>query len=562
MLICGLKLTHDGAIAVVEDGKLLFNIEMEKMNNNKRYESIEDTAVISSILAENGISLNSIDCFAVDGWGGYDADALAIQPRLTIGQEFNSLTATNNETPYSLSIAQYQERDITDNICKPLMADGLRIGDSIFSYKSYLHAAGHVLSAYYTSPFARNQESSYVLIWDGGMYPRLYYFDAREKKVFNLGPIFLLIGNIYTIFSQHFGPFKVNGSFAKDDLSIAGKVMAYIALGKVRPELFPYFESIYTKHYTAPMGFANIFANHFKEAIAGKNYCDEDILASFHTYLEQMLIDKIGKKIKRNFREGLNLCFAGGCALNIKWNSALRNSGIFKSVYVPPFPNDSGSAIGAACGVMFTEDAVTALEWNVYSGPMIKPDEPDTWIKRKFSIRELAALLYEKNEPVVFLNARAELGPRALGNRSILAPAIDLRIKDILNAIKGREKYRPVAPLCLEEHAAEIFEPGTPDPYMLFDHQVKPEWKGRIPAVCHLDGTARLQTVNRTENKIVADLLDEYMQLSKIPLLCNTSANLNGSGFFPDVRSAALWDKVNYIWCDNFLYERPEKIKW
>jgi carbamoyltransferase len=99
-----------------------------------------------------------------------------------------------------------------------------------------------------------------------------------------------------------------------------------------------------------------------------------------------------------------------------------------------------------------------------------------------------------------------------------------------------------------------IFEPGTPDPYMLFDHKVKEEWREKIPAVVHLDNTARLQTVNRQQNETVYRILAEFRRITGVPLLCNTSANLNGSGFFPDLRSAQQWGKIPHIWSDNVLY--------
>jgi len=131
-------------------------------------------------------------------------------------------------------------------------------------------------------------------------------------------------------------------------------------------------------------------------------------------------------------------------------------------------------------------------------------------------------------------------------------------MKAKLNAMKNRENYRPVAPICMEEFAPDIFAPGTPDPYMLFEHFVKEAWKERVPAICHLDGSARLQTVNAWRNPVVYDLLKAYFRLSGIPLLCNTSANLNGSGFFPDVQSAMRWDKANFIWSNDILYTKRD----
>ena len=561
MKICGLKLTHDGAVTLIEDGKLVFNVELEKVGNNPRYSSIEETPVIAEILDRHGYSLQSVDAFAIDGWGGDDAGELAIQPRLAIGTEHNMLSVKNGDESYKLDIAMYEEKSPKHNVLEGWKFNGLKIGGVEFEYSSYLHVAGHIMSAYCTSNFAKRKESSYILVWDGGMYPRLYYFDQPTGKIENLGPIFLMIGNMYTIFSQHFGPFKVSGSFAKDNLSVGGKVMAYIALGNVKRELFTHFEAIYTECYNSPMGFANVFANEFKKRIHGKGYLDEDILHSFHVYLEEMLIDKLAKKIKRFDKKCGNICIAGGCALNIKWNSAIRASGLFQEVYVPPFPNDSGSAIGAACCLMFERQGISALDWSVYSGPGIIKNAPgDGWRASECGIGKLAKFLHDRNEPVVFLNGNAELGPRALGNRSIIAPATSAKMKDILNQVKKREYYRPVSPICLEDKAKMIFEPGIPDPYMLFDHVVKKEWLEKIPAVCHLDETARLQTVNRDQNPLFAELLMRYEEISGLPLLCNTSANFKGCGFFPDISSATGWNQVNYVWCDDTLYEKEEKV--
>ncbi|WP_042159282.1 carbamoyltransferase N-terminal domain-containing protein [Paenibacillus gorillae] len=563
MIICGIKLTHDGAVALIEDGKLIFSVEYEKLNNNPRYAEILDTASISNILNDYGYDISSIDYFAIDGWGGDDQNELAVQPRLEIREGFNRLTAFNNNEPYKLNLGLYEEKSLKHDIFQEWKFSGLKIGDTEVDYYSYLHASGHLMSAYCTSDFARKGESSYILIWDGGMYPRLYFFDYENKKVDNLGPIFLLIGNIYTIFSQHFGPFKVSGKFAKDNLSTAGKVMAYIALGNVQRELFQYFDEIYTNSYNYPMGFANIFANQFKLHIEDKGYSDEDILCSFHVYLEELLVRKLKKKIERNNNKSKNICLTGGCALNIKWNSAIRDSGIFENVYIPPFPNDSGSAIGVACNIMFKKFGVISLDWNVYSGPKIIKNSPaDGWDSKECSIKDLSKIIYLTNEPVVFLNGQSELGPRALGNRSIIASPTTQVIKGILNNIKLREAYRPVSPICLEGYAKDIFIPGNKDPFMLFEHQVREEWVHKIPGIIHLDGSARLQTVSSSANIVLTELLLEFEKLSGIPLLCNTSANLNGHGFFGDVFSATSWDKVNYVWCENTLYERREKINF
>ncbi len=288
-----------------------------------------------------------------------------------------------------------------------------------------------------------------------------------------------------------------------------------------------------------------------------KAMAPEDVLASFHAFLERLLIRGVTISLQRYSSLGpRNLCISGGGGLNIKWNSALRASGLFDAVWVPPFPNDSGSAIGAACAAMAVQKGLVELEWSVYSGPALRDSKvPPEWDAAPCSMRELAILLASK-KPVIFLTGPAELGPRALGARSILASATLSGMKDRLNDIKLREHFRPVAPICLEDRAPDIFIPGTPDRYMLFDHRTRAEWQDKIPAVVHLDGSARLQTVPRTSQHKIAELLVEYEKLTGIPLLCNTSANHHGCGFFPDVAAACEWGRIGHVWCDGMLWTK------
>jgi carbamoyltransferase len=183
---------------------------------------------------------------------------------------------------------------------------------------------------------------------------------------------------------------------------------------------------------------------------------------------------------------------------------------------------------------------------------------PDGWRTASCDERQLAQLLHTEGEPVVVLSGRAELGPRALGNRSILAPATDPGMKAHLNAIKSRADYRPVAPICLADRAPEVFAPGTPDPYMLFEHRMRPGWAERVPAVVHLDGTARLQTIGADNHTATARILAAYAEISGVPVLCNTSANFEGRGFFPDVASAARWGGTGRIWSEGVLYTNQD----
>ncbi|MGY8663835.1 nodulation protein NodU [Bradyrhizobium sp. UFLA05-109] len=567
MRICGIKLTHDGAIALVEDGRLIFCIEQEKRSNNPRYQTIDNLDAIVVALADHGLHPREVDQFVIDGWAGKEES------------QFEILSGT---VPITLKGGPYIECH-PEGLLDSRDGFGLKLDGSDFPYRSYPHVTGHVAAAYCTSPFAKAVQPAFCLVWDGGSFPRLYYVEQGGARFIEC--LFPVIGHVYAAAGLHFGPYKQAnhpiwdlgdpgvdpGGAGKLNLGVAGKVMAYIALGSVDETIVTVFQELYQERLAADTKLAS-FRTDIKSAESAlaslhdffgasasrlKAKAAEDVLSSFHCFLERLLVRELTTALQRHSRFATrNLCIAGGCGLNIKWNSALRATGLFDAVWVPPFPNDSGSAIGAACCAMVADKGFVPLEWSVYSGPALQASEVSPeWKATPCSMRELAIIL-ASNEPVIFLAGRAELGPRALGSRSILAAATSPRMKDYLNDIKLREHFRPVAPICLEDRAPDIFSPGTPDPYMLFDHQTRPEWRDKIPAVVHLDGSARLQTICRTSQHKVAELLVEYEKLTSIPLLCNTSANHHGRGFFPHVAAACEWGRVEHVWCDGILWTK------
>ncbi|MCC8936995.1 nodulation protein NodU [Bradyrhizobium sp. Arg62] len=568
MRICGIKLSHDGGVALVEDGRLIFCIEQEKRSNNPRYQTIDNLDAIVDALAEHGLDPQEVDQFVIDGWAG------------KVESQFQVLSGT---VPVTLKGGPYVEPD-AEGLLTSRDALGLRLDGRDFPYRSFPHVTSHVASAYCTSPFAKARQPAFCLVWDGGTFPRLYHVEGRSAQFIEC--LFPMIGHVYAVAGLHFGPYKQTkppnwdlgdpgkvdpGGAGKLNLGIAGKLMAYIALGSVDENIIRIFQDLYQERFAADTTLASFRTDikSMESALAAvHDFFDasarqltapapQDVLASFHCFLERLLVREMAIALQRHSRfTARNLCIAGGCGLNIKWNSALRATGLFDAVWVPPFPNDSGSAIGAACCAMAADKGFVPLEWSVYSGPALHgSDVPPEWDAVPCSMHELATIL-ASNKPVIFLAGRAELGPRALGSRSILAAATSPRMKDHLNDIKLREHFRPVAPICLEDRAPDIFSPGTPDPYMLFDHETRAEWRDKIPAVVHIDGSARLQTISRTSQHKVAELLVEYEKLTGIPLLCNTSANHNGRGFFPHVAAACEWGRVEHVWCNGVLWTK------
>jgi len=563
MLICGIKLSHDGGVAVIDGNRLILSIECEKLGNNARYSSLGDLDLVREVLDEEGIHANEIDCFVVDGWHATPGDDTA-WVRTACGGHATSVEVA----PYTASVDHLDPLDRRRfGGAQGLLSPG---------YSSYSHVSSHVLGAYCTSPFAKCEEDALVLAWDGGMLPWLYHVEAGKRRVQALGPIFLLVGNLFGSFCTQLEPFRCDAPDASDEqryrqhLEVPGKAMAYAALGRVEPAAFDAIEALLVEideiSDEVALKLARGVLDRRKELFPGLS--DANLIATVQAWVGEQLVASLRSAVAHTFPgENPNLCLTGGCALNIKWNSLLRDSALFREIWVPPFPNDSGAALGTACCEMIRQTGSLALDWDVYQGPQPAPIPPcgsalRGWESRACDERALAGLLHREGEPVVVVDGRAALGPRALGNRSILAPATDPRMKDRLNALKGREPYRPVAPMCLTGRAAEVFAAnvGPSDKYMTFEHAVRSPWRDRVPAIAHLDGSARLQVIDATTPSTRAGrILQEYERLSGIPVLCNTSANLPGSGLFPDLETVAKWGRTRYLWSGGVLYTNPDK---
>jgi len=237
-----------------------------------------------------------------------------------------------------------------------------------------------------------------------------------------------------------------------------------------------------------------------------------------------------------------NLCIAGGVALNCVANGRLVRESGFENVWIQPAAGDDGIAIGCAYyGYLHLQDNPRSFVMtHANLGRSYSDEEVDnalaaglvrleTQLERSSDICVDAAKLLADGKVLGWFQGRSEFGPRALGNRSIIADPRQPEMKDILNSrVKHRQAFRPFAPIVIAERAAEIFEGEEESPFMLVAKRVRPEWQNRIPGVVHVDGTARVQTVRRETNERLYRLLEAFEALTGVPVLINTSFNIKG----------------------------------
>jgi carbamoyltransferase len=231
-----------------------------------------------------------------------------------------------------------------------------------------------------------------------------------------------------------------------------------------------------------------------------------------------------------------NVCLAGGVGLNSKANGLFLSRGLVDHIFVQPAASDDGVAIGAALAAPVSAGLRCSAMTKAYLGPQSTPEEIEALLRtykityqRLENPAETAADLLVKGQLVGWYQGREEFGPRALGNRSILADARDVRNRDrVNNAVKFREEWRPFAPSVLEEAGNSYFENYHTTPFMTLTFQVKPAKKAEIAAAVHIDGSARVQSVTREQNERYYDLIKSFAARTGVPAVLNTSFNLKG----------------------------------
>ncbi|RSN24013.1 carbamoyltransferase [Streptomyces sp. WAC 05977] len=508
---------HDPAAALVVDGEIVAAAEEERFSRRKHgkrpvpFSAWEQPAEAAAwCLAEAGISAQDLDAV------GYSYDPALVEPGLAGHDGKNECLRTD-----------FARR-------APAFLKAALPGLDPATVRFVRHHVAHAASAALAAPF----DDCAVLVADGRGESTSYLAgEYRDGKFEELAEQRLphSLGLMYEDLTEHLG-------FARS--SDEYKVMALASYGKPR-----FLDRIAESVHTNGLGFRTdeIDWASFAPAVEPgqePGQVHADLTASVQRCLEDVLLE-LAAKIHEHTGQ-TDLAMAGGIALNCVANTRLHAEGPFDRIWVQPAAGDAGTALGAALqlaadfgerghpmtgadlGRGFTDDQLE----NALKTANVRYERPD-------DVAEAVAEALAEDRIVAWFQGRSEFGPRALGHRSLLAhPGHEANLER-LNDVKGREQFRPVAPMVLAERAGDIFSRGPlPSPYMLFVHDVAPEWRDRIPAVTHVDGTARVQTVDAGEEPLVARMLGAFERRTGVPAVVNTSLNTAGRPMVDSPRDA------------------------
>lgn len=290
----------------------------------------------------------------------------------------------------------------------------------------------------------------------------------------------------------------------------------------------------------------------------------KNLALAFQTITEEIILN-----LAKGHKTSNNLCLCGGVALNCSVNGTLLKSGIYDNVHVPFAPGDCGCSIGAALAYSLLCEDTRIGAVSPYLGPMFTNLEIENTIissglsynefKTEVDLCEYSAKLIDEGNIIGWFQGRMELGPRALGNRSILADARNPKMKEIVNSrIKFRESFRPFAPTVLEEYAQQFFDCKNNSPYMMFTYDVAAT---DMPSVTHVDSTARIQTVSQKDNQLYYLLLKHFHALTGCPVVLNTSFNVMGEPIVctpNDALKTFLNSGLDYLVIGHFIVKKEK----
>ena len=540
MLVLGINHSNDAAACIVRDGEILGGAQEERFTRIK-HDSNFPTRAVEFCLKRAGATLEDVDAVGFFWNPGIHAQA------------FNRRQSSQfrHHMEFLFSVPNHLLRAWPDDSVASLEQTVRMQSGRKLTIHYVTHHLAHAASALFGSPF----DEAALLTVDG--YGERASTHIAVGRGLGLQTVHTIefpqsVGSLYAAFTEYLG-FKPNAD--------EGKVMGLGAYGQpryadaVRTMIWPtddgfqmdlgffsYFHEAphrFSERLTARLGPPRVR----ESALEQRHY---DLAASLQLVTEEILLHLVAlTKRKTGMR---NLAMAGGVALNCVANGRMVNESGFDRYFFQPAASDAGTSLGAALWVTH----------GIHKLPR-KLVEPVDTLGVEFSAEEIkreldkaalsyvelkdapaaAARLLAEGHIIGWFQGRAEFGPRALGNRSILADPRKAEMKDILNRrVKFREPFRPFAPSVLAERTGELFTPGLESPFMLRAYRTRDDKRGVVPAITHEDGTARVQTVTRTANPLYYRLIDEFGKLTGVPCVLNTSFNIRGEPIVNTVADA------------------------
>lgn len=525
---------HDAAAALLIDGKVMAAAQEERFSREKHDSNFPQNAV-AYCLESQKLKIKDVDYVVF-----YDKPILKFERLL---QTYLKVWPRGLKSFLMAMKVWLKEKLWIENIISKRL--GYK-GEILFTEHHYAHAA----SAYYCSDF----DESVVVTMDGvGEWDTttIGYSKGNQLKLTHSIKFPHSLGLLYSAVTYYLG-FKVNSAEYKVmGLAPYGEPDIYYNQFKKLIEItddgsyqlnMDYFAYEYDLRMTNKK-FQDLFGGPPRSPESELTQRHKDIAAALQKITDEAVLKIV--KYAQSLYPSSNLCLAGGVALNCVANGKILESGWFKDIYIQPASGDAGGAIGAVCYVYYdvlkNAKKSSAVD-TVYLGPSFSNDNYKKFLEevvKKFGFElkykflsdtELfpyVARLITSNNVIGWFQDGMEFGPRALGNRSIIADARNKENWQKVNLkIKFRESFRPFAPTVLEDKAENYFElRGYPSPYMLLVAQVK---KQDVPAVTHIDNSARIQTINRHENSRYYDLINEFYKQTGCPVIINTSFNVRG----------------------------------
>ncbi len=586
---------HDSAACLLKDGDIVSAIQEERFTRIKHDNSFPSEA-IRHIIKKEGISINEIEKVVF-----YEKPFLKFERILEtyLAKSPKGLGSFIKSMPVWSKEKLFQKKIILKELRK--FNKKFDINKILFGN----HHLSHAASAFYPSPF----ENSLILTFDGvGEWSTTTIAEGNKNEIKLLREIKYphSLGLLYSAFTYYLG-FKVNsGEYKLMGLAPYGKPI-YVDLilnnlidlksdgsFRLNQKFFNYSEGLTMINDK----FSNLFNKSIRKPGTDIDNTHMDIAASIQKVLEIIII-KICKSLKNEYGY-TNLCLAGGVALNCVINGKLKDENIFQNIWIQPASGDAGGALGAAYsywyfGLKKNRDFGVDKMKGSYLGPQFNNIEVEQSLKNCSavyesdhidSIIELTVKNLKKGFAIGWFQGAMEFGPRALGNRSIIADPRSIEMQSKLNMkIKFRESFRPFAPAILFEDLSDWFELKDSSPYMLLVSKVKKEHtnynendkdffgierlklnRSSIPAVTHVDYTARIQTIHEETNPIFYNLVKKFKEETGCPILVNTSFNVRGEPLVcspEDAFRCFMGTNLDILVINNFILEKTnQKVKF